>query len=123
MGSTQWFSGSSAGTLKSIKTRRRQIYFSHRIRPPESLLTINGQNIHFVNIVNYLGIIFDRKITWKLHIKMIETKAFRAFIKMYSLFKSEHLNANIKLTLYKALIRSIMTYASPPGNLLQIPIC
>jgi hypothetical protein len=30
-----------------------------------------------------------------------------------TLFKSERLNANIKLTLHKALIRSVMTYACP----------
>jgi hypothetical protein len=89
------------------------IYFSHKIRPPESLLTINGQNIPFVPNVKHLGIIFDRKITWGLHIKTIEVKAFRAFIRTHSLFKSEHLSSNIKLTFYKALIRSIMTYGSP----------
>jgi hypothetical protein len=44
---------------------------------------------------------------------MIEAKAFRTFITLYSLFKSERLSANIKLTLHKALIRSVMTYASP----------
>jgi hypothetical protein len=44
---------------------------------------------------------------------MIEAKAFRTFIRVYSLFKSERLSANIKLTLYKALIRSVMNYASP----------
>jgi hypothetical protein len=44
---------------------------------------------------------------------MIEAKAFRIFIRVYSLFKSERLRANIKLTLHKALIRSVMTYASP----------
>jgi hypothetical protein len=44
---------------------------------------------------------------------MIETKAFRTFIRIYSLFKSERLSANIKLTLHKALIKSVMTYASP----------
>jgi hypothetical protein len=44
---------------------------------------------------------------------MIEAKAFRTFIRTYSLFKSERLNANIKLTLHKALIRSVMTYACP----------
>jgi hypothetical protein len=79
----------------------------------QSLLTLNGQNIPFVNNVKYIGIIFDWKIAWRLHIKTTETKAFRAFIRTYSLFKSEHLSANIKLTLYNALIRSIMTYASP----------
>jgi hypothetical protein len=93
--------------------KTQAIYFSHKIRPPESFLTINGQNIDFVNNVKYLGVIFDKKITWGQHIKTIETKAFRTFIRAYSLFKSEHLSTNIKLTLYKALIRSIMTYASP----------
>jgi hypothetical protein len=44
---------------------------------------------------------------------MIEAKAFRTFMNTYSLFKSERLSANIKLTLYKALIRSVMTYACP----------
>jgi hypothetical protein len=44
---------------------------------------------------------------------MIEAKAFRTFIRLYSLLKSERLNANIKLTLHKALIKSVMTYACP----------
>jgi hypothetical protein len=42
---------------------------------------------------------------------MMEAKAFRTFISVYSLFKSERLNAEIKLILHKALIRSVMTYA------------
>jgi hypothetical protein len=44
---------------------------------------------------------------------MIEAKVFRAFIRIYSLSKSERLRANIKLTLHKALIRSLMTYVCP----------
>jgi hypothetical protein len=44
---------------------------------------------------------------------MIEAKAFRTFIRIYFLFKSERLSADIKLTLHKALIRSVMTYACP----------
>jgi hypothetical protein len=43
--------------------------------------------------------------------EMIEANAFRTFIRIYSLFKSQQLNANIKLTLHKALISSVMTYA------------
>jgi hypothetical protein len=42
---------------------------------------------------------------------MIEAMAFRTFIRIYSLFESEHLHANIKLTLHKAIIRSVMIYA------------
>jgi hypothetical protein len=41
---------------------------------------------------------------------MIEAKAFRTFITMYSLLKSERLSANIKLALHKTLITPVMTY-------------
>jgi hypothetical protein len=87
----------------------------NRLRPPESHLTLNGRNISFVNHVKYLGIIFDERITWRLHIKMIETKAFRTFIRIYSIFG--RLSANIKLTLPKALINSVMTYACSASEL------
>jgi hypothetical protein len=43
----------------------------------------------------------------------LKTKAYRSFINVYSLLKNEQLNANIKLALHKALIRSLMTYACP----------
>jgi hypothetical protein len=72
---------------------------------------LTGQNILFVNSVKYLGVLFDKRMTWRLHIQMIEAKAFRTFIRMYFLFRSERLSANIKLTLHKTLIRSVMIYA------------
>jgi hypothetical protein len=74
-----------------------RIIYSHSHQLPESHLTLNGWNIPFVNSVKYF---FDNKVTWRLHIA-------------YSLLKSEHLSANIKLTLHKALIKRIMTYACP----------
>jgi hypothetical protein len=110
---TQWWLGVSVGTWKSMKTRLGQSTSLIEIRPPESLLTLNGWNIPFVNNVKYLDVIFDKKITQRPHIEMIEAKAFRTFIRVYSLFKSERLSSNIKLTLHKALIRSVMTYACP----------
>jgi hypothetical protein len=44
---------------------------------------------------------------------MIEAKAFKTFSINYSLLNSERLSANINLTLHKALIRSVRTYACP----------
>jgi hypothetical protein len=35
------------------------IYFSHKRRPPDSLLMLNGRNIPFVNNVKHLGVIFN----------------------------------------------------------------
>jgi hypothetical protein len=46
-----------------------------------------------------------------MHIEMIEAKVFRTFIRVHSLLKRERLSANIKLTLQKTLINSIITYA------------
>jgi hypothetical protein len=48
---------------------------------------------------------------------MLEAKALRALIRICSLFISERLNPNIKPTLHKALIRSVMTYAFPAWEL------
>jgi hypothetical protein len=48
---------------------------------------------------------------------MTEAKAFRTFIGIYFLYKSERLSANIKLTLHEKLIRSVMTYACPAWEL------
>jgi hypothetical protein len=44
---------------------------------------------------------------------MIDAETFRRFIRVYSLFKSERLSDDIKLTLHDELIRSVMTYACP----------
>jgi hypothetical protein len=92
-----------------MKIRLGRVYFSRSSRPPEFCLTLNGRNIPFVGV----GVVFDKKVTWRLHIEMMEAKALRTFIRIYSLFKSERLRANIKLTLDKALSRSVVTYASP----------
>jgi hypothetical protein len=42
---------------------------------------------------------------------MTEAKAFRTFIRTYSLFRNERLSTNIKLTLHKPQITSAKTYA------------
>jgi hypothetical protein len=97
--------------------KTQAIYFSHRLRPPEAHLTLNGWNIPFVNHVNSLGVIFDKRIRWRLHIKIIKAKAFRTFIRIDSIFKSERLGGDVKLTLQKALIRLVMAYASPAWEL------
>jgi hypothetical protein len=99
--------------IKINEDKTQAIYFSHQRRPPDSLHTCKGRNIPFVNSVKYLGVIFHKRMTWRLHIEKIESKVFRTFIRFYSVFKSERLSANIKLTPHKALIRSLMTYACP----------
>jgi hypothetical protein len=78
---------------------------------PRDDLQLNGWNIPFVKSVEYLGVVFDRRMIWRLHIEKIAAEASGTYIRTYSIFKSKHLNANIKLIVYRALIRSIMIYA------------
>jgi hypothetical protein len=68
--------------IQISEDKTQTINLSHRLRPPEAHLTLNGRNIPFVNHVKYLGKIFDKRITYRLHIKMIEAKAFRIFIRI-----------------------------------------
>jgi hypothetical protein len=75
-------------------------------RQAEVHLTFNG-----INYIKHPGVIFNKRIAWRLNTEMIETKDSRSFIRLYSLFRSERQSANIKLTLHKALISSVMTHA------------
>jgi hypothetical protein len=73
--------------IKINELRTQAICFSHRLRPPEAHLTLNGWNIPFINQVKYLGVMFGKRITWRSHTKMTEDKAFRTFIRIYSYSK------------------------------------
>jgi hypothetical protein len=99
--------------IKINEDKTRAVYFSKRLRRVEAYLTLNGRAITFVNDVKYLSVTFDRRITWRNHIDLIITKELRTFLQMYSLLKSEKLSIRTKMTLYKALIRSKLTYVCP----------
>jgi hypothetical protein len=51
--------------IKINEDKPQGIYFSRSLRPPESRLTLNVRNIPFVNNEKYLGVIFDKKVTWR----------------------------------------------------------
>jgi hypothetical protein len=81
--------------VKVNEDKTLAIYFSHRLRPHEARLTLSEWNIPFVN---HVCVIFDKRITWRLHTEMIEAKAFGTFIRIYSLLKTERLSASINYT-------------------------
>jgi hypothetical protein len=94
--------------VKIIEGKTQAIYFSIRLRVPGDVLQVNGRNIPFINNVT-----FNRRMTWTLLIERTAGKALGTYIRIYSLFRCENLSINIKVILYKALIRSIMVYACP----------
>jgi hypothetical protein len=98
---------------KTNEDKTRAVYFSTRLRRGEACLTLKGQIIEFVNNVQYLGVILDKRMTWKAYIDWSVTNALQTLGQIYTLSKSEKLGTKTKLTLYKALITSKMTYACP----------
>jgi hypothetical protein len=79
--------GVSTETKKINEDMTEAIYFCCRLRPHEAHLTLIERNIPFINHVIYIGVIFSKRITWRLHIEVTEAKALRTFIRIYSLFK------------------------------------
>jgi hypothetical protein len=93
--------------------KAQPIYFSRRLKSSWGRAYLIGRDVPLVNNVTYLGVTFDRRMTWRHHIEMTVAKAVRTYLKTYSLFKSGRLITNIKPTLYNTFIRSVMTYACP----------
>jgi hypothetical protein len=56
--------------IKINEDKSQAIYFSHRLTAPETHLILNGRNIPFVSHVIYLGVIFNKKITCRVHIEI-----------------------------------------------------
>jgi hypothetical protein len=109
--------GVSAGTFKINENKTRVVTITHQLKPTDAHFTLNRRNITFVSHVKYLGVLFDKKVTWKFNIEVVVTKAFRTFIIVYTLFKNERLRTNIKLTLHEALIISFSSSSIPIAQL------
>jgi hypothetical protein len=65
--------------IKINEDKTRAVYFSKRLKRVETYLSLNSRAITFVNDVKYLGVTFDRRMTWRTHIDLIVTKALRTF--------------------------------------------
>jgi hypothetical protein len=61
--------------VKINEDKFRALYFSKRLRRVKTYLTLKGRTITFVNEVKYLGVTFDKRITWRTHIDWMVTKA------------------------------------------------
>lgn len=75
-------------------------------------LRLNGQAIAWTPTVKYLGVIIDRGLTMKPHVKAVVNKTKVACAKLHPVLRSK-LPLRTKLAVYKTYVRSILTYAAP----------
>jgi hypothetical protein len=88
--------------------------FNKRRNTPQPVFHLDGKHIEISKQVKYLGIIIDSKLNFAAHAKYIRSKITANFnlLKIISNLKLG-LSTNMLLTLYKALIQSIITYGAP----------
>jgi hypothetical protein len=99
-------------TQKSTVTlfsRRR----SH-LRGSVSAVKLFNENIPWTKETKYLGVTLDSTLNFKSHISRILQKLNLRLRQLFPILnRSSAIDINLALTIYKSLLRSIMTYACP----------
>jgi hypothetical protein len=96
--------------MKVNTGKSSQVTFSLRRRtcPP---VTINGEHIPQANRVRYLGLILDRRITWREHIREKRKSLNKRLKILYPLLcKRSTVPLHQKLLIYKSILRPMWTY-------------
>ena len=88
------------------ETKSEAVFFSHRDIPPDKLI-VNGHSIPWSNSAKYLGVIFDRKLTWANQITSVRNKANGAYQSLKPFFNNKSVSQQTKTRAFNAIIRSI----------------
>lgn len=76
-------------------------------------LTMGGVELTLSSSIKYLGVIFDQKLTWKLHQEHVSNRARSALFACRKMVgRSWGLNPKIIEWLYKTIVRPIISYAA-----------
>ena len=81
---------------------------------PLSPFHVLNAQIEWKNEAKYLGVILDKRLTYRKHVDFVLQKAQMAIRLLYPLMcRKAKLDKNNKILLYKSCIRPIFTYAAP----------
>jgi len=87
------------------------LFCQHKSVPDLPNITMFGSDMPYSDQVKYLGLTYDKKLTWKPHIRQVRDKAkgcLRSLRPMLSY--NSTLNSSNKLLLYLTIIRPAITY-------------
>jgi hypothetical protein len=103
--------------------------FSKREPPFPNPLNIHDTFVSWASAVHYLGLVLNSKLLYTKHLHTVTKKATGVLCPILPLLaRDSTLTQSNKLTLYKLLIRSILTYAAPvcrstgPSNYLKLQV-
>lgn len=103
--------------IKLNESKTEAIFFTNRRKSrylPERDLNINSNSIIWSDCIKYLGLLLDKKITFKQHIKYANERAQKYIKILYSLInRRSKLNIKNKELIFKSIFRPIMLYGAP----------
>lgn len=101
--------------INNNKTQAIIFPFDNKRRRTPTINVMCSQNtVNFANSVCYLGLTFDKKLTFKEHVSNATIKATKCFRAMYPLLApNSHLSTENKRLIFTSIIRPIFTYGSP----------
>ncbi|XP_017779597.1 PREDICTED: RNA-directed DNA polymerase from mobile element jockey-like [Nicrophorus vespilloides] len=95
-------------------TKSVAVLFTRKRSTPSGALTVFGEDIQWKPSAKYMGVTLDKDLRFKQHIETARNKACATIKLLYPLMnRRSRLNIPSKLAIYKSIIRSGMTYASP----------
>lgn len=81
---------------------------------PDTAFSLNNTNIEWENTAKYLGVVIDKKLTFRNHIEHVVGKTQNAIKMLYPLInRKSKLSVENKILIFKAALRPIYTYACP----------
>ncbi|CAF3788437.1 unnamed protein product [Rotaria sp. Silwood1] len=106
----------SSWKLTIQPTKTELLYFSpHPRKKYRKKLEIEVEDVIIkpTSSARYLGVMFDHKLDWRTQVKHVETKVASRISLLRFLSKlNPNANLNTMLTLYKSLVRSVISYGS-----------
>ena len=96
------------------KEKSVAMLFTKKLKVGPLSLTINGTSLAFVDEFKYLGIIFDRHLTYKQHIEYLIIKCMKR-LNLLKLLSGTYWGAGKETlwTMYRTQIRSLLEFGMP----------
>ena len=109
---TQSWSSSNSMTLNTEKTAVVNVRLSNQLHLEEPIVVDNGSSILPANVVKFLGIFIDDRLTFNHHVdKLISRVNYMLHILRH--LKTQGLDQNGLRKFYCSNIRPVLTYAAP----------
>ena len=89
------------------------VFYRNKQKPQNITLKLDGKTLKEVETKKFLGLIFDSKLTWEIHIEYIKGKCLKAMNLLYMISRgNKETDCVTLLRIYRALVRSKLEYGA-----------